>query len=266
YQYQDISNVFQSYFGSAAGRLVRFDAPGGGWGSIGLANGRGKRLGVSRGTGTYAGIPPRGSLSYQGPPESLKGRVTPARAPAASSLASLRFMIRTGGGLTPYRRADGSIAVTRDGVPVLTLPRPFMTDARPQASSPFRFAWSPKVSEQVTWDAAAKSIGLSLSADAGWLGQPARRFPVVVDPTIDISPTPTQAQNVLIESDTPTTNFSSLWRLSVGTSSAGVERSLLSFPLGVVPAGTQLSSADLEVYYDQTFGPGTANQTIEAHQ
>jgi len=80
------------------------------------------------------------------------------------------------------------------------------------------------VAQHVTWDAATSTMGLALSADAVWLGQPARRFPVVVDPTISISPTPTTAQNVMIESDTPTTNFSYLWRLSVGTSSAGVER------------------------------------------
>src|SRR5262249_62033437 len=61
YQYQDISNVFQSYFGSAAGRLVRFDAPGGGWVSIGLANGRVNRLRGSGDTGTDASIAPGGS-------------------------------------------------------------------------------------------------------------------------------------------------------------------------------------------------------------
>ncbi|MGE5156052.1 MAG: DNRLRE domain-containing protein, partial [Betaproteobacteria bacterium] len=141
-----------------------------------------------------------------------------------------------------------------------------MTDARPETSSPYGYAWSPKVAQHATWDAATHTLGLSLSADAGWLGQPGRRFPVVVDPTIDIAPTPTDAQNVMIEQDTPTTNFSSIWRLSVGTTSAGAVRSLLSFPLGAVPAGTQLSSADLNLYYDQTFGPGTANQTVEVHQ
>src|SRR5262249_27813475 len=54
--------------------------------------------------------------------------------------------------------------------------------------------------------------------------------------------------------------------LSVGTDAGGAVRSLLAFPLGAVPAGTQLDSADLELYYDQVFGPGTAKETIEAHQ
>jgi YD repeat-containing protein len=205
-------------------------------------------------------------LSYQVTPQSLKETITLASAAAASSLAGLRFSVRAGGGLTPAAQRDGSIALTRDGAPALVLPKPFMTDATPSASSPYGFAWSPKVAQHTTWDAATGTLGLSLSADAGWLGQSARRFPVVVDPTIVVSPTPTTAQNVMIESDAPTTNFSTIYRLSVGTSSGGVERSLLSFPLGAVPGNTTLTSASLKLYYDQTFGPGTANQTVQVDQ
>jgi RHS repeat-associated protein len=268
YRYQNVSNTFQSFFGSTASQLVRFNAPGGGWLSIGLAGGRVRQPLASGDTITYRDIAPGVSVSYEVTPESLKERITLASAAAAASLGSLPFVIKAGGGLTPYLQHDGSIALTRDGVPVLTLPKPFMTDARRQASSPFGFAWSPKVAQHVTWDAASNTMRLTVSADSGWLGQAARRFPVVVDPTISISPTPADAQNTMIISDSgsSTTNYSSSWRLSAGTDSGGAVRSLLSFPLGAVPAGTQLSSADLELYYDQTFGPGTANQTIEAHQ
>src|SRR5260370_6560412 len=108
----------------------------------------------------------------------------------------------------------------------------------------------------------------TVPADAGWLRQPGRKFPVVVDPTISIAPTPTDAQNTMIISDSAqaSTNFNSSWRLSVGTDSGGAVRSLLSFPLGAVPAGTQLDSADLNLYYDQNFGSPGSNETIEAHQ
>ena len=231
YRYQDTANTFGSFFGSTASQLVRFDAPGGGWVTIGVSGARQLRPAASGDSVTYAGVAPGVSLSYQVTPQALKERITLASPAAASSLAALRFTVRAGGGLTPAALRDGSIALTRDGVPALTLPKPFMTDARPDASSPYGLAWSPKVAQHATWDAAAHAMGLTLSADSAWLRQPARRFPVVVDPTISISPTPTTAQNVMIESDTPTTNFSYLWRLSVGTSSAGVERSLLSFPL-----------------------------------
>ena len=266
YKYQNTTNTFQSFFGATASQLVRFNAPGGGWLTIGVAGARALRPVVSGDTVSYAGIAPGVSLSYEVTRQSLKERITLASATAASSLASLRFSVRAGGGLTPAALPDGSIALTRDGVPALTLPKPFMTDATPSASSPYGFAWSPKVAQHTTWDPATGTLRLSLSADAGWLGQGARRFPVVVDPTIVVSPTPTTAQNVMIESDAPTTNFSTIYRLSVGTSSGGVERSLLSFPLGAVPGNTQLTSASLKLYYDQTFGPGTANQTVQVDQ
>jgi len=89
---------------------------------------------------------------------------------------------------------------------------------------------------------------------------------VVIDPTIVVAPTPSTAQNTFIEADTPSANYNSSWRLSVGTTSAGAVRSLLKFPLTAVPTGTQIDSADLRLYYDQNFGSGSSNQTIEAHQ
>ncbi|HEY9472737.1 MAG TPA: DNRLRE domain-containing protein [Mycobacteriales bacterium] len=69
----------------------------------------------------------------------------------------------------------------------------------------------------------------------------------------------------MILADSPTTNFDGNWRLSVGTTSTGAGRAMLRFPLTGVPAGTNLDSADLRVYYDQDFGAETT-QTIEAHQ
>jgi hypothetical protein len=77
--------------------------------------------------------------------------------------------------VTPVAQRDGSIALTRDGVPVLTLPAPFMTDARRSASSPYGFAWSPKVAQHATWDAATSTMSLSLSADAAWLSAAAHK-------------------------------------------------------------------------------------------
>ncbi len=271
YLYGNASNTFGSLFGAAPGRLVRFAAPGGGWLTIGLTSGTAGRPRVSGDSVTYAGVAPGVDVSYQVTPTALKERITLASAAAAASLASLPFVIRTGGGLIPYQRPDGSIALARDGAggpPVLIMPKPFMTDAAADARSPYGAAWSPRVAQQATWDQATGAMRLTVTADAGWLRQPARKFPVVVDPTISIAPTPTDAQNTMIISDSAqaSTNFNSSWRLSVGTDSGGAVRSLLSFPLGAVPAGTQLDSADLNLYYDQNFGSPGSNETIEAHQ
>ncbi|HEY2671359.1 MAG TPA: DNRLRE domain-containing protein, partial [Rugosimonospora sp.] len=265
FAFQDVTNTFGSYFGSSAAQLVRFDAPGGGWVRIGLAGAHVTAPKAAGSTVTYA-VAPGVALSYTVTPQSLVERISLASPAAAKSLASLRFTVQAGGGLTAQPRQNGSITLSRGALPVLTLPAPFMTDARKDASSPYGFAWSPKVAQHVARDAKTGTLTLSVTPDADWLAQPSRKYPVVVDPTITVSPTPTDAQNVMIESDTPTTNYSTIWRLSVGTTSAAAVRSLLSFPLGAVPAGTALSSASLRLYYDQTFGPGTASQTVQVDQ
>lgn len=63
YAFQNVTNVFRTYFGSTAARLIRFDAPGGGWLAVGL---RGARVGTPRISGdtvTYPDVAPGVSLS-----------------------------------------------------------------------------------------------------------------------------------------------------------------------------------------------------------
>src|SRR5215470_5467964 len=92
FAYANATNTFRSFFGAAAGRLVRFEAPGGGWLSIGLAGGRAGRPQVAGSTVTYRSLAPGVDLSYQVTPQSLKERITLASPAAAASLASLVFV------------------------------------------------------------------------------------------------------------------------------------------------------------------------------
>src|SRR5262249_51098531 len=128
-------------------------------------------------------------------------------------------------------------------------------------------SWSPKVARQVQWDPVARTLMVTVTPDAGWLHQRTRRFPVVIDPTINIAPQPGQAQSTVISSDTPGTAYGSGWPLSVGTTATGAMRSLLQFAMPTtIPNGTQIDSADLRLYRDQSFGSSPASQTIEVHQ
>src|SRR5260370_11652518 len=120
------------------------------------------------------------------------------------------------------------------------------------------------VAQPAAWGAAARLMRVTVAADGGWLRQAGRRFPVVIDPTIVVEPTAADAQNTMIESDTPTSNYDSSWRLSVGTTGSADVRALLKFPLTAVLAGTQIDSADLRLYYHQSFGSGSSNEAIPA--
>jgi TGF-beta propeptide len=128
-------------------------------------------------------------------------------------------------------------------------------------------AWSSRVSQSV--EQHGSRLVVTVRPDAGWLADPKRVFPVVVDPTIRVEPTPTQSQDVMILAEDPSSNFDGSIRLSVGTTSNGAARTLVKFPLppsSELPAGTPLDSADLMMYYDQTFTSDSHDVPIEAHR
>jgi RHS repeat-associated protein len=169
------------------------------------------------------------------------------------------------GGLTPKAGKDGSVRFYGESAhPVLVIPAAFMTDAKKDAKSPYGTSYSTAVEQKLT--KAGKDWKLTLTPDAKWLAAKERQYPVTVDPTIAIAPTPTTAQDVMISSDGPTSNYDDNWRLSVGNTSTGASRALLKFPLGSVPAGTKLESADLKLYYDQTHTTGDTEVQLEAHR
>ncbi|MEU4065656.1 DNRLRE domain-containing protein [Streptomyces wedmorensis] len=70
----------------------------------------------------------------------------------------------------------------------------------------------------------------------------------------------------MISSDGPTTNYKDNWRLSVGNTSTGASRALIRFPVGGIPAGTKLDSADLKLWYDQYHTTGDTEVRLEAHR
>src|SRR5262249_38493996 len=91
-------------------------------------------------------------------------------------------------------------------------------------------------------------------------------FPVTVDPTVMISPTPSTSQDVMVDSTQPTTNLNGTWQLGVGTTATGKLRSLLKFPLTGIPSNTKITSAQPGVYYNHVHTSNTNSVGIEAHR
>ena len=267
YRYANTSNTSRSFFGSDPAGLVRFQEPGGGWLRIGVDGAKSLRPRVAGDTVRYPHVAPGASLSYQVTPTGLKESITLA-SPAAAA-APFSFTVNVGGGLVPYERA-GQIVFSRTGAggpPVLVMPKPFMTDSRRVSWSPAGVSWSPRVTQDAQWDPVSRTLHVTVTPNQRWLHQPRREFPVVIDPTIVIAPTPGQAQSTVISSDTPGTPYPGSWPLSVGTTPTGAMRSLLQFTMpNSLPPGTKIDSADLRLYRDQSFGASPASQTIEVHQ
>jgi hypothetical protein len=142
------------------------------------------------------------------------------------------------------------------------MPRPFMTDARDDASSPYGKAFSDI--QAVTQRGA--NIDITVRAEAGWLKSADRVYPVVIDPTIALEPAPDQAQDAMIDSGAPATNYGGITGLYVGTAAAAKRRSLLKFDLSSVPAGTKIDAIQLKLYFDQSFEANANTVQLEAQQ
>jgi RHS repeat-associated protein len=262
--YGNQTNAFQSLFGTRSDALVGFDLSGGRV-TVGL-------LGPSRAlvptvagdTVTYRDALAGGAdLQYQVTREALKERIV-----LDGSLAdpTFTFGLRLQG-VQARQGADGSIGfypADGDGGLLFSMPKPFMTDATDDPSSPYGKAFSDRVTQTVTQH--GSSVQVSVHADPAWLSSPGRKYPVVIDPTVKIAPTPSQSQDVMLLSDSASTNFEGNGRLSVGTTTTGIARSLIKFDLSTIPANTALSTAQLQLHYDETHTRNDTAVTIEAHR
>ncbi|MGW8360893.1 DNRLRE domain-containing protein, partial [Streptomyces wedmorensis] len=262
FAFTNTTNVARTSFGADAARLLRFEAGNGHAVTLGL-EGAGTLAPVAKGdTVTYKDAVAGADLTYQVGPGRVKENIVLDSRPAGP--VTFTFTLDAGG-LTPKAGEDGSIRFYGEGAdPVLVVPAAFMTDARKDASAPYGTGHSSAVEQKLV--KAGKSWKLTVTPDAKWLAAPERQYPVTIDPTISIAPTPSTAQDVMISSDGPGDNYDQNWRLSVGNTSTGTSRALLRFPLTGVPAGTKLDSADLKLYYDQTHTTGDTEVQLEAHR
>ncbi|MFI6726491.1 DNRLRE domain-containing protein [Streptomyces atratus] len=266
YAFANTTNTGRSHFGSDPERqLLRFETEGGQAVTLGLEGAaKGVRPTAKDDTVTYKGAVAGADLSYQVGVGRVKENITLAEPPATPP--KFVFTLKAGE-LTPKERPDGSIAFFGEapGAPVLVIPPAFMTDAKKDKASPYGHTFSPKVSQNLSRH--GKDWRLTVTPDAKWLAAPERQYPVVIDPTITIAPSPTAAKDVMVRSDQPTENFDSTWDLSAGkTSSTGIARSLIQFPLGEIPAGSKIDAAKLSLYYDQVHTTGSSNVDVEVRR
>lgn len=266
FDFANTTNTGRSWFGSDPGRLLRFEAGDGGRSvTLGLEGARGSLKPAAEGsTVTYKDAVGGADLSYVVGPGRVKENITLAERPTGP--VSYTFTLDTDG-LTPKAREDGSIAFFGElpNTPVLVIPAPYMTDARKSASSPYGYAYSAAVTQKLR--RAGDGWKLTVTPDAKWLAAKERQYPVVIDPTITIAPSPSGSQDTMVLSDQPGVNFNSSWKLSVGkTSATANSRSLLKFPLDEIPAGVKVDGARLGVYFDQSHTTNGNDVTIEAHR
>ncbi|QOV41499.1 DNRLRE domain-containing protein [Streptomyces ferrugineus] len=265
YAFANTTNNGRSWFGGDAGRLVRFASPSGRSVTLGLDGMAGKDLTakVKGSTVTYEDVVHGADLEYVVGPGRVKENITLAKRPDGP--VTFTFTLDTDG-LEPKARKDGSIALFGElpDTPELIIPAPYMTDAARADASVFGQTYSRKVTQKLTRD--GDGWKLTVAPDEKWLASKDRQYPVVIDPTITIAPVGDAAQDAMVLSDQPTSNFGSSWKLSAGRTDTGTARSLIKFPLDEIPAGTKIDTARLEMYYDQSHTTAGTSVLIKAHR
>ncbi|WP_229693947.1 DNRLRE domain-containing protein [Lentzea pudingi] len=262
YRFVNDTNAFTSLFGDRSDKLARFEV-GGRRIAMGIDKPpTGVTPKVERDKVTYAKALDGADLVYEVTSEALKEKIVLAKAPKD---ATYRFTLDLAG-VTARELPGGVIGFFEnpDAPPVFTMPRPFMFDSLPDRKSPHGRAWSDKVTQTVSQEGGR--ITVTVKADQAWLGAKERRYPVTIDPTIKLQPTPTTGQDVQIWSDTPDRNDGSSYQLSVGTDHLGTARTLIKFDTSVVPAGTALESAKLRLYYDSELHTAANNNVHEVRR
>ncbi|WP_240503037.1 DNRLRE domain-containing protein [Streptomyces prasinopilosus] len=144
-------------------------------------------------------------------------------------------------GLTAKAHADGSVTFTdAKGRTAGVLPAPVMWDARTDRRSGER-THTAKVGVKVAQDGDA--ITLTLTPDAGFLADEKTRFPVTIDPTVNVG-----ASFDTFVQEGYGTDQSTATELKIGNNGSGqVARSFLSFPMKNI-TGKQINAAKLNLY------------------
>lgn len=202
--------------------------------------------------GDVATYEPAGSsagVEFTGLPTGLKENIVLA-GPSAPSI--YRYALDLSAGITPELTAEGAIEFRdSEGSLVGYMPPPVMADSasEPQVSNAIHFAIEPK--DSGGWL-------LSVEADPEWLSDPARVYPVKLDPTWEKT-VEKPALDCSIANWTPTTSYCAPGQtyhvakanyLSGGTSQIG--RTLLRFDTSTIPNTAYLTSATIGLYSAKT--------------
>jgi len=181
----------------------------------------------------------------------------------ASVATNFRFLLKTPQDVDAVKQPDGSwhlMMAPHDG-PALILQAPFAVDGN-KVIDPEKDNASLKVDET------AAGLVIDLSIDEKWLRDPAREFPVLLDPTITIQPTSEDA-SFAANCSTCTPFLDD--RIFIGASDNNVWRGALQFDLGGVPQDAVVTDGQLELYYDgwcmtATTSCRSITQQLDAHR
>lgn len=210
------------------------------------------RLANQTATVAYKNILPGVSATYRVGSRSFKETLIFSRIPEQSSF-SFNF---TYTGLTPALQEDNSVHfyAADEEEPVFVIASPYMADAAD--------GFSRNISVTVT--PTASGCTYTLTPDAAWLADPARVYPVELDPTVYTDRTATNIIDAGVNEFNPDTNYHGIDRMYVGSnlsnSKAYESRVYIrfnSFPS--IPKYASIDSSFLDMYHYPTMSYQSAS-------
>ncbi len=180
----------------------------------------------------YRSLRPGLDLRYEARPNGVKESLMLADVAASNGLT---FALDAGA-LTPTVMESGGIEL-RDGKgdTVFSIAAPFMRDAGGEISRDVAYALQ---RAEAGWT-------LSVRPDRAWLENPARQFPVEVDPTVYVGP----QVDCHIDGATPTTSLCGDTEMKVGWNGSTDRRALLKFDVAsAVPQGARVEEGYVALY------------------
>lgn len=233
--------------------------------SAAAATGQAGGAGRSNSRIAYPGVFPGVDLQYDVLATGIKETVVLAD---ASTPTHYRFV------LTPpedvpvdaREQPDGSWAFfsgTNAG-PVFVLEAPYAVEAAPERTA------MPVVDPHASMDVrkVADDFMIDLAVDEKWLHDPARKFPVEIDPTITFQPT---LEDASFAATCPNCLPFLSDRLFIGPDNSNAWRAALKFDLANAPAASSVTSARLRLYFDNVCMSAAtlcwnATQRLDAHR
>ncbi|MDQ0416810.1 RHS repeat-associated protein [Croceifilum oryzae] len=256
YVYSNEKNQFKTHFSDRANELVKITS-GKHAISMGLKNPDKSKVAptVKGNMISFPDVWNKSKIEYQTENSKVKERIVLNEKPESNVFDFVLEM----GDLEPKLQSDGSVLfVDKGDVGVFKIPKPFMYDSKKEEDSPYGYAWSHDVKQEIV-QVDGKNI-LRVTANKEWLNDEKRVMPLTIDPTLEIQPTPgngaQSSKDTMINSSSPTTNYNDNWRLSVGADSSQTSRSLVKFDTSVIPSGSKVDFAQVQLYYDQNFCSG----------
>jgi hypothetical protein len=239
FAWQNRAGSFSARFAaSAGGSAVEEVADGPRRADFGLAGASPSTGTVTGSTITYSGVLPGVDVRFEVRADSIKELIVLTQRPA--SALAVRFPLSLSGLTARQDRTGGVSLLDASGTARFLIPRAWATDS---AIDPHT-GLGAFMEVPIILDTSGAAPALVVSPDPTWLADPARVYPVVIDPSVN----KTTTGDTFVQSNIANTPQGSSTELRAGTYDGSTKaRSLLAFSMSGL-AGTQILSATLKLY------------------